>query len=70
MKVSELKYERVNIAEAEKRIRRIIKKVVEAESSEKLLALREETVKLSRHVQTMSSLAFIRLRSARCLSSE
>ena len=60
MKVSELKYERVNIAEAEKSIRRIIKKVVEAESAEKLLALREETVKLSRHVQTMSSLAFIR----------
>ena len=59
MKVSELKYERVNIAEAEKSIRRIIKKAVEAESAEKLLALREETVKLSRHVQTMSSLAFI-----------
>ena len=60
MKVSEMKYERTDIDKACEKMAAAAERMAKAASGREMAAIREEYIAEARHIQTMSSLCYIR----------
>lgn len=60
MKVSEMKYERIDIAKECEAFRMLAEKMRRAGSGKEMAEIREEGIRRAKHVQTMMSLSYIR----------